>query len=101
MVVELFTVPPGGMYTLQLEDKAHMEKAEAMGPNVPAMRGHAVDSNQYRLQGIVSAKCSLEFSKDKITWGSYNRVLLQDLQNLFVFDAALGFRLIQTHPLPA
>lgn len=55
MVVELVTVPPGGMYTLQLEDKAHIENAEAIGPNVPAMRGHAVDSNQYRLQHIVSA----------------------------------------------
>lgn len=35
-----------GRYSLQLDDNAQILKAEAIGPNVPAKRGPAVDSNQ-------------------------------------------------------
>lgn len=41
--------PPGGIETLQLSTSAHMLKALAIGPKVPAMRGHAVEANHHRL----------------------------------------------------
>jgi len=38
---------PGGMYTLHFSTRAQMEKPLAMGPNVPAMRGLAVEANHH------------------------------------------------------
>lgn len=40
---------PGGIETRQCTTRAHIEKAEAMGPNVPAIKGNAVLANHQRL----------------------------------------------------
>jgi hypothetical protein len=43
------SVPPSGMNSRQFCTNAHIEKAVAMGPNVPAINGAAVDANHQRL----------------------------------------------------
>ena len=47
---------PGGIVTRQYTAKAHILKADAMGPNVPAIRGKAVDANHHRLYSMVSLR---------------------------------------------
>lgn len=38
---------PGGIYTLHFSTSAQIENPLAIGPNVPAMRGLAVDANHH------------------------------------------------------
>jgi hypothetical protein len=45
-------VLPGGTYSLHSDTKAQMLSELAMGPNVPAARGQAVEANHQRLQKL-------------------------------------------------
>ena len=42
------SVPPGGIFTLQFSTRAQMLNAFAIGPNVPAISGIAVDAYHHR-----------------------------------------------------
>jgi hypothetical protein len=44
----------GGDNSRQGDAKAHILNAEAIGPNVPAIKGKAVDTSHQRLRKIIS-----------------------------------------------
>jgi len=59
---------PGGMYSLHGCTSAHMLKALAIGPNVPAMRGHAVDANHQRLGRHISPLLYFREDEANLPW---------------------------------
>lgn len=71
--------PPGGIETLQLSTSAHILKAFAIGPKVPAMRGHAVEANHHRLKLLLAEPSVNGYKSEKRAGSSYALISRQDV----------------------
>jgi hypothetical protein len=76
---------PDGIYTLHFSTRAHILNPFAMGPNVPAISGQAVDANHHRLCASQSAYSSKDHSNG-LTW--------------VLESPALPLQLDPRHPVP-